>query len=183
MELLRQRRLMGVAASLLVLIFTFAACAPDPTQGILSPELGAQMIAAAQPAEAAEPVEEEAPPALAELSEEEVYAGLDEPLATAIQTGDPASGETLSLTNGCIGCHALDPEAQMTGPTWYNVGDTAVMRDDTGPAAYLYHSIVQPGDYLVEGYPAGVMPATYGDSISEEDLADIVAYLLSLEGQ
>jgi mono/diheme cytochrome c family protein len=184
MELLQQRRLVGVAALLLLFVFTLAACAPDPTQGILSPELGSQMIAAAQADDAAaEPVAEEPVPTLAELSDEEIYAGLDDAVATAIQTGDPANGETLSLVNGCIGCHALDPAAQMTGPTWYNMGDTAVTRGDAGPAAYLHNSIVAPNAYVVNDYPQGVMPATYADTISEEDLGDIVAYLLTLHGQ
>ncbi len=29
---------------------------------------------------------------------------------------------------GCVGCHSTDPAAQMTGPTWHNIGNTAVSR-------------------------------------------------------
>jgi cytochrome c551/c552 len=181
MNWLRQRRLIGVATLLLVLGSLLAACAPDPTTQIITPDLGPQMIAAAQSNQAeAAPVEEEVQLTLADLSEEEVYAGLDEASVAAIQAGDPANGETLALVNGCIGCHALDPDAQMTGPTWYNMGNTAVNRvPGESPAYYLHQSIVAPNEHIVSGYPQGIMPQTYVDTLSEQDLGDLTAYLLA----
>jgi mono/diheme cytochrome c family protein len=86
----------------------------------------------------------------------------------------------VALANGCIGCHALDPAAQMTGPTWYNLGNTAVTRiEGMSPAAYLHESIVATNDYIVDGYPQGVMPQNYGDTLSADDLNTLVAYLLA----
>lgn len=35
--------------------------------------------------------------------------------------------------------------------------------------------------FAVDGFTAGVMPAALGDDLSEQQLADLVAYLLTLE--
>jgi len=100
------------------------------------------------------------------------------------ELSDLANAETLAVTNACVGCHSLDPEAKMTGPTWHNVGDTAVTRiEGMSPAAYLYNSIVAPNDYVVEGFPGNVMTPTFGDTLSTQELGDLIAYLLAQHGQ
>ena len=48
-----------------------------------------------------------------------------------------------------------------------------------GPAMYLYSSITDPNDHIVDGYTSGVMPETYSVDLSEQDLADLLTYLLS----
>lgn len=168
---------------MIVLIFVLslavAACAPDPTVGVLSPELGEQLIAQAQNAEI-ELVPTAEPLGIADLTEEEITAGLPEDFASALASASVAEGETAALANGCVGCHAMDPDQQMTGPTWFHMGDTAVNRvPGESPALYLYHSIVQPNSYVVEGYPQNIMPQNYTDLLSQEQLADLVAYLLA----
>ena len=44
---------------------------------------------------------------------------------------------------------------------------------------YLYWSILRPGRYLNAGY-ANVMYGRYEDSLEPADLADLIAYMLSL---
>ena len=44
-------------------------------------------------------------------------------------------------------------------------------------SAYLYDSIVHPTDYIVEGY-APSMAQDFGQRLTQQELADIVAYLL-----
>jgi mono/diheme cytochrome c family protein len=104
--------------------------------------------------------------------------------------GDPAAGETLSVAIGCTACHIIAP----TGPAWLpaegqpGIGDRAASRPNepeyTGEATtadkYLHESIVLPGVYLVPGY-TDLMPHTYGSSLTDQDLADIIAYLLTLK--
>ena len=127
MKSLRARRfgwMMGLwgAAALLL-----AACAPDPTELLISPQLGEQMAAleAGNAIVMAEPTEA---PKLSDLAPEAVTAGLPDDVAAALAAADPASGEQVALARGCVGCHALDPAATMTGPTWYHIGDTAKAR-------------------------------------------------------
>jgi mono/diheme cytochrome c family protein len=174
-----RRRLGWLPAVLFVSVVVLAACAPNPNQLIISPQLGEQMVARAAGNQVvrAEPTPL---PQLSALTPDQIVAGLPEDLAAAVTAGDAARGEQLALQNGCIGCHGLDPAVTMTGPTWYNIGNTAVGREPgVSPAAYLDHSIVNPGEYLVPNYPDNIMPRNYGEILSVQDQGDLIAYLLS----
>jgi cytochrome c len=46
---------------------------------------------------------------------------------------------------------------------------------------YIHASIVNPNEFVVEGYPANLMPANYGPTISEADLDALVEYLMAQE--
>lgn len=94
-----------------------------------------------------------------------------------------AMGEELATTNGCIACHSTNG-LDGVGPTWSGLfGSERVFADGTSATAddaYLLESILNPGVVEVEGFPTGVMPATYGDSISAEDIDTLIAYIKSL---
>jgi hypothetical protein len=47
---------------------------------------------------------------------------------------------------------------------------------------YLRQSISDPNAYVVEGFPASVMPNTYVKDLTEEDIHNLVAYMLSMTG-
>jgi cytochrome c2 len=175
-----RRRMLLVLAVLLVGALALAACAPDPDELIISPQLGEQMSARAAGSQVvrAEPTPL---PRLADLTPEQITAGLADDLAAAVASGDPAHGEQLALQNACIGCHSLDPNVTMPGPTWHNIGNTAVGRvPGLSPAAYLDHSIVNPSEYVVPNFPDGIMPKTFGQTLSVQDQGDLIAYLLTL---
>src|SRR5690606_22789617 len=130
------------------------------------------------------------PPMLAELTPEQIYAGMPEDLAAAVQAADPAAGANIALAvavPSCTGCHFLDPSIPAAGPTWHNIGDTAVdhaMRAGSpGPAEYLHQSIVAPSAWVVPGFTGGIMPEVYDEQLSDEDLATLIAYLLAQNGQ
>lgn len=179
MKSLQLRRHMGLLlAALFVGVVVLAACSPNPNELIISPQLGEQMAARSAGNEVvrAEPTPL---PLLSSLTPEQVVAGVAPDLATAIASANAAHGEQLAQQNGCIGCHSLDPKAQMTGPTWYNIGNTAVGREPgVSPAAYLDHSIVNPGEYVVPNYPDNIMPKNFGQILSIQDQGDLIAYLL-----
>jgi cytochrome c551/c552 len=104
--------------------------------------------------------------------------GFEQSLAAA----DPIRGQQLTLSNACIGCHAMDPNQVMPGPTWNKMAVTAATRVEGQTATeYLYTSIIHPNDYVVEGFMTNVMLQTYEQTLSQADLADIIAYLLSLK--
>ncbi len=99
-------------------------------------------------------------------------------IAPAAPTGDAAQGEALFASLGCVGCHSLDgtPGA---GPSVAGIAARAGnMVAGQSAADYLRQAIVEPAAYVVEGYPP-IMPAY--DTLSEADLAALVAYLLTLE--
>jgi mono/diheme cytochrome c family protein len=172
-----------VAGAATVALLALSGCAPDVNAAIISPSLGAALEAEeAGQVLVIEPTP--IPPVLADLTPEEITAGLPEDLAQALAVADPTQGPVLATSKGCIGCHSLDPEAVMTGPTWHNVGDHAIIRVATeSPAEYIHQSIVNTNDFVVPGYPANIMPANYGEQLSTQELANIIAYLLQQTGQ
>ncbi len=92
--------------------------------------------------------------------------------------GDQNSGETVFTTAGCGGCHAFEPagsDAQV-GP-----GLDAVDPGGAPVEEFLEESIVEPNAQLAEGYQGDVMPNTYGESLTDEQLDALVQYLA--EGQ
>jgi cytochrome c2 len=96
--------------------------------------------------------------------------------------GDPANGAQLFVNNGCGGCHNVDNDAVLVGPSLLNIKDRAGSRVEGQTAVeYLHNSIVNPNDYIVEGFAAGVMVQTFGDTLSEQQINDLIAYLLTLE--
>ena len=178
MTLLHRKSLLFLCLGLLVSAI-IAGCAPNANAQLVSPQLGAQLYA--EEANAVVEVEPTPAPVLfAELSPEQVTANLPADFAAALAAADPTKGETVALTNGCVGCHSTDPSVTMTGPTWYHLADTAANRvSGEGPALYIYESIINPSKFVVPNYPNGVMPQTYGTTIPLEDLANLVAFLLT----
>lgn len=94
----------------------------------------------------------------------------------------------------CRSCHSLQPGADMAGPTLAGlhtraeriVDDAAYTGEATTAQGYIRESIVAPSRHIVAGgmYSAGgtsFMPATYGDSLSEQQISDLVAFLSTYE--
>lgn len=107
-------------------------------------------------------------------------AGLHEMIAS----GDPANGQLLTQKNACIGCHSLDKDVKLVGPSWYGLADRAGTRVPGETAEeYLYTSITQPNAYVVEGFQPGLMLQTYAQTLSEKDLGDIISFLLTLKAK
>lgn len=162
------------------LLFLFAACAPNPRTQLISPNM--VMVAEGEVFVPPTPTPQ---PRIADLSPEEVYAGLPAAVA-ALMPGDVANGESLTVPHNCVGCHQLDLSLADVAPTWGNLADTAVGRaqqvGSAGPADYLYTSIVSPNAFVVEGFTSDIMPNTYVE-LSEQDLADLLSYLLTLRSE
>jgi cytochrome c oxidase subunit 2 len=93
-----------------------------------------------------------------------------------------ARGEILATDSGCIACHSADGTPG-TGPTWKGVAG-ATRPLDTGESVtaddlYLFRSITDPGAQIVAGYD-NVMPSTFGDSLSDQEISDLAEYIKSL---
>lgn len=97
--------------------------------------------------------------------------------------GDAAArGQQLAQTNGCTGCHSVDG-AQAVGPTWQGLlgRETPLEGGETLTAdeEYIINSIRNPGDQIHEGY-ANIMPAFGPDTLSDDDVQAIIAYIQTL---
>lgn len=105
-----------------------------------------------------------------------------DPIVEQVADADPTNGEALLVMGvPCTSCHNFDSENMLVGPGMLNIPTRAESRIEGVVAErYLYNSIVHPNDYIVEGFSQGVMPQVYTDLFSENELLDIVAYLMTL---
>jgi cytochrome c oxidase subunit II len=84
---------------------------------------------------------------------------------------------------GCLACHSTDG-TPLIGPTWQGVymhevpleDGTTVIADE----AYLYESIVDPGAKIVLGF-ANIMPANIAEDMTEEQIAEVIEFIKTLE--
>jgi mono/diheme cytochrome c family protein len=87
--------------------------------------------------------------------------------------GDPAAGRQVFTGRGCGSCHTL--QAAGTDATIGPNLDEGLSGKD---AAFIQESIVTPDAVVTEGFSPDLMPEDYGEQLSEEELANLVAFLL-----
>lgn len=120
------------------------------------------------------------------------YESDTEAITVALQdvTGDPARGEALyngaertevNARLGCSGCHLGGAAAPATEIQWAQVDERLAHPQLQGytPEQYFVESIVQPNEYIVDGWAGGQMPQNYGEQMTLQDIADIIAYIAS----
>lgn len=113
------------------------------------------------------------------------------------QAGDPARGRELyqqpnlgaRQAPGCITCHSLEPGEVKVGPSHAGVGrratdyvsDSSYQGQATDASGYLRESILDPNAHVVAGFQPGIMYQQYDEVLTEQQLEDLVAFLLSLQ--
>jgi mono/diheme cytochrome c family protein len=102
--------------------------------------------------------------------------------------GDPAAGETLfkqgiiKSAPGCINCHSIGPVQAGNGPSLYGEANIAGTRVKGQSAEeYLRTSILDPDAYIVQGFPSGIMYQDFKDVLTDQQVNDLVAYLMTLK--
>ena len=102
---------------------------------------------------------------------------------TAANAGDELFQQaTIGTLAGCKTCHSLEPGVIIIGPSLASIGAEADGRV-AGVSAedYLRQSILDPNAHLVEDFPASIMPNTYQNQLTEEQVDALVNYLLTLK--
>ncbi|HET7340649.1 MAG TPA: c-type cytochrome, partial [Methylomirabilota bacterium] len=91
--------------------------------------------------------------------------------------GDAKAGETVfSGKGGCFACHKAGKFT--TG----NVGPDLSQIAKIQTPDYIMKKILDPrGMGTVAGFPPGVMPATFGQTLTAREYTDLVAFLLTLK--
>ncbi len=99
-----------------------------------------------------------------------------------------ARGKELFVSKGCIGCHSIQTLGVRGGtraPDLSDVARRAATRIPGVPAEeYIREHITRGSDpkyFTVPGYPP-IMPP-FGQTLTEEQLRDLVAYLLAARGK
>jgi cytochrome c oxidase subunit 2 len=107
-----------------------------------------------------------------------------------IPTDPVGRGEYWYRTQGCAACHSLDG-SKIVGPSFQGlyghavqlIDGTSVVADD----AYIKESILNPYVKIVDGFElspgsgTSAMPATYADTLTDEQIQDIIEFLKTLE--
>jgi mono/diheme cytochrome c family protein len=78
----------------------------------------------------------------------------------------------------CGSCHTL-AAASASGTTGPNLDDVLPGMS----AAEIKQSIVDPNAKITSGYPSGIMPQTFGQTISPSDLTALVKFLMQYAGK
>lgn len=102
----------------------------------------------------------------------------------ALNAGNPENGSAVFMGKGCAACHAisgLEGASGAVGPKLDGLSERGAKLASSGAAAdYIRESIENPGAYIVDGYPAGLMPANLKASMSDDEYKDLIAYLETL---
>lgn len=113
------------------------------------------------------------------------------PIDRMVAARDPDKGAVLfeifqeraGTGYSCANCHSATSEEKLVGPGLLNIRERASTRVEGQTAAeYIFNSIVNSMDFVVEEYDPELMPANWADIYTNLEIFDIVAYLLTLEG-
>lgn len=101
--------------------------------------------------------------------------GPDDQPAAVVSVGDTPEerGQNLFASLGCVGCHIINGEGGGVGPELTNV------YEEKGED-YIRESVLMPNAVIAEGYQPNIMPQTFGERLSDEQVDEIVAYLQSV---
>jgi cytochrome c551/c552 len=93
--------------------------------------------------------------------------------------GNPDNGKVIFTgSGGCGGCHTLAAAgtSATVGPPLDSLsGDAQKAGEDLN--AFIESSIVDPGKFVAAGFPDGVMPTNFQQTLSASDIADLVAFI------
>lgn len=112
--------------------------------------------------------------------------GEDDATVQLPHDSDPENGAALFVQfhgaagASCSACHRVDSDERLIGPGLLNIANRAGARvADQSAVEYIYTSIVEPSAYIVPEYP-DIMPKSWAQALTEEQIYDVIAYLMSL---
>jgi len=123
-----------------------------------------------------------------------VSGGLPESAASSASAAPPSASSTSEVPSdpvaaghywftrppaNCATCHSLQPDVVLVGPSLANVGNRAGSRRAGMTAEqYLRQSILDPGAFVVPGFP-NAMARNFGEVLNGEQISDLIAFLMT----
>jgi len=120
-----------------------------------------------------------------QVAKEKIAHGSPEPKRPTADTStmspqEAAGSAIFTGKGGCVGCHNAGYGGGATGPNLSHIGtEGATKKPGMDAEAFIRESIVQPQVYVEAGYPNGIMPTTFGQTLTPDELNSLVAFLLS----
>lgn len=134
---------------------------PTPAVVVKTGGSGASSGAAAQPAAPTLPTSGDLTKIVAELP-----------------AGNPDRGKGLFTSQTCLACHSLEAGKVVVGPSLAGIFATAATREPgVGAKEYLYESIVSPNKFVVPKFQPDMMPPTFAQTMSAQQMADLLAWM------
>lgn len=100
------------------------------------------------------------------------------PITALLPEADPGRGEALVDSLGCVTCHVAATNMHIAPPFEGLAQRAATRVEGYAAEVYVIESILAPQVYLAEDYSA-TMPQNFRERLSDAEIADIVAYLLT----
>jgi cytochrome c oxidase subunit 2 len=98
-------------------------------------------------------------------------------------TPGPAAGQAAAQSFGCFACHTTDG-SKLVGPTWRGLYGSQVTLEDgttvTADDAYIKHSILEPQDQVVKGFPPMSFNAK-AVGVTDQQIQNIIEFIKSLK--
>jgi mono/diheme cytochrome c family protein len=100
---------------------------------------------------------------------------------TAVAVTPESRGQAVYAQMGCGACHTISGiSAGTLAPNLTQIGTVAETRVEGMTAEeYITQSIIDPNAFVVEGFQPDLMPKTFGEQLTDEQLSDLVAFLLA----
>ncbi len=93
-------------------------------------------------------------------------------------SGNAEEGKQVFTASGCASCHTL-AAAGASGTIGPDLDEVLPGKS----TAFIRESIVEPEAEIASGYSGGIMPSTFGTSLSSSELEALVAYLAKEAGK
>jgi len=102
------------------------------------------------------------------------------PEGVVVEGADP--GRVVFSDTGCTACHTISGLSTATvGPVLDGLASRAGDRvPNLSAEDYIRQSILDPNAYVVSGFESGVMPDNFSEVLSDQQLDDLVNFLLTL---
>jgi cytochrome c2 len=100
-------------------------------------------------------------------------------VSALLNGADPAHGANLVEQYGCVACHRQGAANKMA-PAFNGIAErAATRRPPLTAAAYIYESITNPSAFIAPGKYNAAMPENFRERLSDRELGDIIAFLLT----
>lgn len=105
-------------------------------------------------------------------------------------SGDAKEGKKLyeqtvlgpNAAPGCITCHSTKAGVTLVGPSHAGLVERAgTTIEGVSAEKFLRESIINPDAHITDGFVPGIMYQNYGIDLSEQEINNLVAYLLTLK--